>query len=342
MGGNALKHTKTSRLTAAEYHHLADKVVATLAQAWPEAKPHLVRSYGNKPDFGDMDVIVDGSGVPQDVAEQLRALFGSQEVVHNGPVWSCDVEGLQLDLIRMPSQDYATAVDYFAYNDCGNLMGRIARRLGFKYGHQGLSYLLREGDHLVAEIEVSRDPESVFRFLGFVEPQYDYRRFCRGFKTLQGMFAFVASSKFFDKTAYALEERNHTARTRDRKRASYRAFLEWLADGRVESGPAAGLPHDHHRSRAKIMFPEFAMRLNAAEQAHGAAKRRREIFNGQAVSALTGRTGKELGTLMAQLRQRYAGGPAAFDAWLDSCPSQEAIDAYVMDKHTELTRVEVP
>lgn len=342
MGGNALKHTQTSRLTAAEYHQLAAKVVATLAQAWPEARPHLVRSYANKPDFGDMDVIVDGTGVPQDVAEQLRELFGSQEVVHNGPVWSCDVDGFQLDLIRMSAQDYATAVDYFAYNDCGNLMGRIARRLGFKYGHQGLSYLLREGTHLVAEVEVSRDPESIFKFLGFVERQYDYRRFCRGFKTLEGMFAFVAASKFFDKTAYALEDRNHTARTRDRKRASYRAFLEWLAEGRVESGPSAGMPHDHHRSRAKMMFPDFAMRLNAAEQAHAAAKRRKEIFNGQAVSALTGRTGKELGALMAQLRHQYEGGPSAFDAWLDGNPTQAAIDAYVMNGHAELAKAEAP
>lgn len=340
MGGNALKHTKTSRLTADQYHRLAAKVVNTLAQAWPDARPHLVRSYGAKPDFGDMDVIVDGAGVPQNVAEQLRALLGSREIVHNGPVWSCDVEGFQLDLIRMPSGDYMTAVDYFAYNDCGNLMGRIARRLGFKYGHQGLSYLLREGDHLVSEVEVSRDPESIFRFLGFVEPQYDYRRFCRGFKTLEGMFAFVASSRFFDKTAYALEDRNHTARTRDRKRASYRAFLEWLAEGRVESGSCAGKPHDYHRSRAKMMFPEFAMRLTAAEQAHAAAKRRREIFNGQSVSALTGRTGKELGALMAQLRHQFAGGPTAFDAWLDGRPSQESIEAYVMDRHIELVRAE--
>lgn len=204
MGGNALKTVAVQRLSAADYAALSARVVGVLQQHWPHARPHLVRSVRNKADFGDMDVLVDRAGLSQDVAGDLRRLFGCQEVVHNGPVYSCDVDGFQLDLVCAASADYAASVDYFAWNDAGNLMGRVARRLGFKYGHAGLSYQLRDGDYLVADVEVSRDMPAVFAFLGYDAPGADYAAYQAGFDSLDAMFEFVAASSYFDPTAYAL------------------------------------------------------------------------------------------------------------------------------------------
>lgn len=335
MGGNALKTIKTTRLDADRYQALAHRVLAVLLAAWPEAKPHLVRSYEMKPDFGDMDIIIDAAGRPGDVESSLRTLFGCTEIVKNGSgqsaIWSCDVDNFQLDIICMPSEDYATAVDYFAYNDLGNLMGRVSRRLGFKYGHRGLSYQLREGNYLVADIVVSRDMPQIFEFLGYVEPQYDYARFDRGFRNLEGVFNFVASSRYFDCTAYALESRNHSARLRDRKRATYRAFLHWLEEGRVSSGKEAGLPGSHHLSRAELHFPGFAADLALAHSAHEAAKRRRQLFNGEVVSSLTGLSGKPLGALMSSIRNGFSDGVEAFENWLDQPATPEAVARYVLD-----------
>jgi len=326
MGGNALKTVATARLAADAYFALADRVLARLADAWPQARPHLVRSYAVKPDFGDMDVLVDRAGMPSDVPASLRDLFGCREVVHNGPVWSCDVEGFQVDLLTAPSADYAAAADYFAFNDAGNLMGRVARRMGFKYGHDGLRYVMREGDYVVADLLVSNDMPAVFDFLG-----YSHADFSTGFDTLEQMFAFVAASPYFDPGAYALEQRNHVARTRDRKRASYRAFLDWSERTSPPAGASSQDDKAAHLARADALFPGFATAREAATQALDAKRARRQLFNGERVAALTGLGGAQLGALMARLRTGYPGGGDAFDAWLDTAPAQDEVDHYIKE-----------
>lgn len=329
MGGNALRTVETIRLSKLDYAALAERALTELDAAWPLARPHLVRSYRAKPDYGDMDVVVDAEGVPADVAAELRRLFQSTEVVHNGSVWSCDVDGFQLDVLCMPSGDYETACDYFAYNDLGNLMGRVSRRMGFKYGHDGLSWQLRDGDQLVANVEVSKDMPKVFAFLGYDQPAADYATFENGFESLLDVFRFVTTSPWFDPTAYALESRNHTARIRDRKRPSYRTFLEWLERERVPAGARAGETPDCHLVRAMREFPQFTQRLHDAQLGHEAAKNRRARFNGQMAARLTGLAGKALGAFMAHVRNGYPGGRVAFDAWLDTGPSEQDVAVHL-------------
>lgn len=328
MGGNALNIIPAQRLPANRYHRLAFRTINALHQRWPGARPHLVRSYFLKPDFGDMDVIVDAEGFSESVGQGLCAMFACTQVVHNRPVWSCDVDGFQLDLICMPPEDYATAVDYYAWNDCGNLMGRVARRLGFKYGHRGLSYLLRDGDHLVSEIHVSRAMPAIFRFLGYDSPMADYERFRRGFATLGEMFAFVSESRYFDPSAYALEDRNHAARTRDRKRPSYCAFLTWLDTQKVRPGNQCGRDPEAHLQRACEVFPEFAVRLAAERGRHAQRIAHKQKFNGHLVAHWTGRSDKELGALMARCRDNHAGGAEGFNRFVATA-AREEIRAYV-------------
>lgn len=320
MGGSALRMIEARRLTAAEYRPVARRVLVELATAWPGSRPHLLRSYADKPDFGDIDVVVDAAGLPQDVHGSLSAMFGSVEVFENvsrrNMAWSCDVEGAQLDIIGMASEDYPTAIVYYSDNDLGNLMGCVAHRMGFKYGHDGLSYRLRDGTRVIADLEVSREPARIFEFLGYTEPQYDFARFRRGFKTLDGIFHFVASSRFFSPDAFLPENRNSRRRARDRSRKNYVAFVDWMQKGGIAPGSAAGLPSESHLARAKMLFPRFAIDLAVAHRADIRAQRRAEVFNGHVVSEIAGISGPSLGLLMELIKARFRCDASGFDAWV--------------------------
>src|SRR5690606_33914057 len=131
---------------------------------------------------------------------------------------------------------------------------------------------------------------------------YDYEAFVYGFQTLEQMFAFVASSPCFDPARYALQARNHTARVRDRKRASYRAVLEWLDREQPQAGALAGREPTWYLARAGCHFPALRRQLADALVAHQRQRQRRERFNGDIVAGLTGLAGEALGALIREIR----------------------------------------
>ena len=320
MGGKALKTMDARRMPAAEYHPFAARVAARLRARWPNARPYVIPAYETKPDFGDLDVLVDRAGVPDDALADLAMAFGSREVIDLKTTIALEVEGFQVDLIMVQSESYPCAAIYFAYNDAGNLLGRVARAMGFKFGFDGLTYLLRVGDRLIAEIVLSRDPRAILEFLG-----YDYEAFVYGFQALEDMFAYVASSPYFDPSRYALEARNHAARVRDRKRPSYRAFLAWLDATNPPAGTLAGQERTAYLERASRFFPRFPAELAEAMTGHTRQLLRRNRFNGHIVAEVSGFTGPRLGALVQEVRNGFPGGQGAFDAWLDTGPSDVAV-----------------
>lgn len=341
MGGDALKSVAVKRMDANHYRLLSTKVVRALAGELPATRPHLLRSYATKPDFGDIDVIVDAAGLPEDVPAVLRSIFGSQEVFENvsrrNMAWSCDYLGYQVDIIAMSTLDYPTATVYYSDNDLGSLMGGVAHPMGFKYGHDGLSYRVHDGTRLIGEVNVSRDPARIFEFLGYTSLQYDYARFLRGFKTLAGIFNFAASSRFFRPEAYFPEHRGARRRSRDRSRKNYVAFVDWLRAGAVPPGVAAHLDESAHLVRAKILFPQFSIDLANLYERDARDRRRRELFNGRIVSGVTGVHGSELGPLIEFMKKNFEGGIDAFNAWVDQLPGPDVPDlqSYINAAHAD-------
>lgn len=339
MGGHALKTVETARLGAVDFSLLSQRVTDSLCRAWPGARPHVVRGVRSKADFGDLDVIVDVAGVPTALRASLTDLFAPREIVKNGSVWSFDAGNFQVDLIVVASEDYAAACDYFAWNDAGNLLGRVAHRMGFKFGFDGLSYRLRNRDRVIAELPVSSDMRAVFAFLGYDRPGFNHDAYCDGFDTIEAMFRFVASSRFFAPHAYALSGRNHTARTRDRKRPTYNAFLRWLDETAPAPGTYSTLSRGMHFLRACAMFPAFAHAYDKACARHRAAELRKRKFNGKLVSDWTGVTGKRLGVLMQECRHEYPGGIEQFDAFVDGA-DREALRAYATRRAAAMNAME--
>ena len=349
MGGNALKDVGVVRLPARLYAALAEQVVARLGDGvlFPGLQARVIPAVRAKADFGDLDILVThpepGWGFDAARRAALAAVFQPTRLVTNGPVLSLDVTApgdemapeytgarFQVDLIHVPPDVFTFALAYFSYNDLGNLLGRVARHHGFKLGHNGLFRPLRapgNESHFVRDVVVTRDWSKALQLLG-----YDPARWEQGFDTMEEMFAFVMNSRAFHSSAFPFEHRSHRARVRDRKRPTYTAFLQHLANcGLVPATEMDADTLDVMRQRALAsaldQFEDFAKEW---QQAQADLKDRltfRQRFNGDVVRQLTGLDGAALGQHMRGLRARFSSDEALRAFVLDA--SDEALETFI-------------
>lgn len=337
MGGNALS-VPGVRLTAEQYAPVREFVETALASVLNGAavvQPPMVAvipSYANKPDFGDIDVLVstqDDEGI--DYVAVASAL-GSSQIVRNGEVTSfglpvlggcttasgrptaggCTTAGglFQVDLIQSREEAFDFALRYFSFNDLGNLLGRVAHKAGFKLGQYGLLYPLRDPlGNLIVELLVTHDWGRALSLLGYDPESYE-RGYNGGFRDLTDIFSFVLTSRYCNRNIYLLENRNATSRIRDRKRKTYSEFLEWLHHVPENAMPSFNWS-DKDDARKEFLgrafenFPEFFERYQEAVRQERMTARFKEKFNGILVGKVTGLTGKDLGLLMSFIRKSF-------------------------------------
>ena len=154
MGGNALKNTNTRRYNSDEYFKLFQVIGAQICDHVVQFG--LIKSYRNKDTFGDMDILYVHNGTIN-MRDVVTSLFNPNEIVVNGDVMSFNVEELQVDLIKVNLEEYDFAMKYFSYNDLGNLIGRVAHKLGLKFGRKGLLYVYRKNDKILGEVTITND-----------------------------------------------------------------------------------------------------------------------------------------------------------------------------------------
>lgn len=314
MGGNALK-TNTRRMSKTEMENATIEVVKALSELG--LKAYSIPYYRDKSSFGDIDLIVErdkedlGDGIRyrnDDLIEMAVTRFHSRDCAPNTNILSfeyrqsvLDEEGFQVDLIMMPPSIVQTAVNYFSYNDLGNFLGRTAHKMGFKYGHEGLLYYVRDKEHLTEVLSVSKNQSDILAFLG-----YNPSTFFKGFDSLNEVFEYAVSTPFFNKSLFALENLNHKNRTRDRKRANYNAFLTFIECNTV---PEYAYPDDKMEwlERAYSFFPHFQQQLIESQERHQREKEFKALFNGKLIMTYIPLKGKELGTFIGDFKQSLSG-----------------------------------
>lgn len=315
MGGNALAPFGARRVDAETAKEVAQKTHAAMSAI---AEKHglildmnLIQAYRTKPDFGDLDFVVDSrfmQGITRDkLLEELKAYFDSEIPFHNGgSVLSVGIpleDGgcLQVDLIWTSTINIVPSLAYFAWNDLGNLMGRIAHKFGFKYGHDGLWIILRDGTYQFDEILITRDTAEALTFLG-----YDAARWLEGFDTREDIYRFTASTRFFNKAIYELDNRNHTARVREKKRPVYMEFLEWVKNPPFELAEYQ-FPADKSENLPRLFeaFPHVKSMYEKAWAKLEEQKYFKTRFNASLVSAHTGRKDTALGEFMKFFKGNY-------------------------------------
>jgi hypothetical protein len=303
MGGHALKEGLTRRYGAAEYHALVPEVLRKLARVVLPSGTRIntITPLRSKESFGDMDVLVESDHLPHDWVERIRCEFMPRDMVKNGPVLSFDFEGLQIDVILAKADEYDWTLAYFSWGDTGNLIGRVAHKMGLKFGHDGLWLPFREGDYLFREILVTRDFHAALSMLGFDADWWE-----EGFSYQEDVFEFIARGAYFDPAIYALENRSAKDRVRDRKRAMYQGFLAWAGrnnQANFEDWPAS------KSSWLPVVFKAFPSAGVTYEQARTDLERHKKVrtkFDGKRIGEVTGFEGKALGGLMRAIRSSFA------------------------------------
>ena len=315
MGGNALtsQGINTKRLPASEYYNFQAKIQThfnQLFKVWPEK----ILAYRSKPDFGDLDLIVDMTSLPNGWYDTLSKAWDSKGWSINKAkdesecVVSMEVHQFQIDFIHVKTLLIESAIVYYSYNDLGNLIGRLAHEMGFSFGPFGLRQvqIYRALTHKYAEIYVSQDMPKVFEFLGL-----DYGMWTSGFDTLENIFEFVSSSRYFNPDIYLLTNRNYRDRVRDEKRSTYTKFLGWCETNKSrlthypwkhKNDPEKITEYDFHSARARDTWPEFDIQKLAEVAKYLRHKTLKEIWNGNNISEWTGLTGPDLGKFMSHCK----------------------------------------
>ncbi len=179
--------------------------------------------YKNKKSFGDADLIVSMEGFNRNVRDYIVDTFKPTEIFHNGNCYSFDYKELQVDLITLAPEHFDSNEMYLSYNDLGNFIGRIAQGFGLKYGQEGLWYEHYFKGMNIGRIQVSKDYKEIYKFLGL-----SYERWEQGFDELEDIFAYIATSPYFNWKLFQLDKLNKINRDRNLKRKSYMSFLEWM------------------------------------------------------------------------------------------------------------------
>lgn len=217
MGGNIWK--SSLRYNKNQYNTLVQELLSFAKDN--NIKMQNIPHYTAKETFGDVDIIIVDNDYNK---EKISSYFIDYPSKTNNKIKSILYNNFQIDFIFTNEDEFKSSIDYYSYNDLGNLIGRISKKLGIKYGHKGLSLIVRDDTHIISEIlfEKKNAKEVLYKMIG-IEKYIDYVP-----NTMEDIFNIVISSKFFDKEIYSLENRNNVARVRDKKRITYHNFLNYI------------------------------------------------------------------------------------------------------------------
>lgn len=287
---------ETRRVARDEYFVLVKEIKEKLFSIG-ESKFSDIPAYRSKPDFGDIDILICSDRPNR--REWIQELFQPMEIYHNSDCFSFDYKNVQIDFIFAKPENYETSLKYFQFNDLSNIMGRVYHKQGLRYGHDGLTLVVRDDTQVVGEILLSKNNDEILTFGG-----YDPVRYNKGFDTKLEIFEFAASTPYYNYEIFDLDNRNYRARTRDRKRPTYTEFLVWAQENATATGyewnsnKAAYLPRILHTFNKIDEFTDLL-------KDHSKKIKTKEMFNGNIVSDLTGLKGKELGAFMAQFKKIF-------------------------------------
>lgn len=311
MGGHALSSTSV-RLNKKNFEVVAAECEAQLKRLYPGKRISVLGSYRSKADFGDCDILVEcGDHYDPQVA---AIALGAVEVVRNGPVTSIGLvvdptvathenNMFQVDLVAIDLLAFNFALGYFGAGDAGNLLGRLYHSAGLAFRHDGLYYYFRDlenSDYKFREILLTQKFDEALSFM-----DYDPKVFQAGFDTQEDIYAYVASSSFFNSDIFLLHNRNAKSRVRDKKRAMYMNFLEWCKAHPYLTAYSYPEDKDVWLPRIAEFFPHFTAEYNKALSDIAELRAVKQKFNGELVSQITGLKGKELGAVMKHFKESF-------------------------------------
>lgn len=260
-----------------------------------------VYQVGEKTSFGDLDLVVESHPNSNiDLIVQYGSglgLFLEKERVLNGNALSLKIfyKGLnvQVDLIQAEPDKLEVTRSYLSYGDVGMVLGRMADSMSMKLGFNGLYYKYKNPDfsHVREDFFLCDQWSDILHFFG-----YSYADWYHGFSTYRELYLFLVSSPYFSAKVMHLENIGHKRRLRQKKRDSYRKFLEFCRGHKARLEPM-GL------EEIDLCYPGVKYRKEAKDLSLLRQKDLKKKFNGNIVHSLIPcLSGKPLGDFVKHLR----------------------------------------
>lgn len=300
MGGNLFK---LGRLPRNEYLEVEGEMRQYLDNKLGDFYriPHY---YGDKPDFGDLDIIV--SSAVSNWEEKRREIIGDLGITQYksiGHVFSTVYQNFQVDYFVIPAEHFESTYNFFCFNDLGNLLGKICRRFNLKYGEQGLAYVFRRDDeNYKKDIILTKDFAKICQFL-----QVDYRKWAEGFANLEEMFEWAIASPYFSVEPYLKPSKMLENRAKDRR--TIQKFIEYLHEKKITKTYEYLENRDDYLLWIIENFPEADLPTKIAHE-KDLEKRANLIkakFNGKLLMQLLPQLeGKKLGEFIIEFKKSFA------------------------------------
>jgi len=300
MGGNLFK---LGRLPRNEYLEIEQELRNYLDKKLGEHY-RIPRYYADKPDFGDVDIIISAAAITHNWEEFKQDLIHDlslKQYKSAGAVFSTVYRNFQVDYFVRKAEFFESTYHFLSFNDIGNLIGKIFKRFNLKYGELGLNYVFRRADnHYVRDIPVSTDFKQIFRFL-----QLDYAKWQQGFDSKKEMFDWVVACPYFSVVPY--QKMSKTLEKRVKERPTIQAFMQYLEDHHIQK-TYNFLDKDAYLPIISAFFPNSNLikEIEREKQREAYVNVIREKYNGRIIMELIPELkGKALGTFINDFQNQF-------------------------------------
>ena len=320
MGGKLFEAEGAVRITTQEYKEKYVPALTALLSAL-QIRFDFIQFYENKADQGNINILVNQSTIqPTNVANAIVDLNPNRKEVvmkflrekgykvktNSNIISFLYDDRLQVDLVFTKSSLYNYSLNYYSFNDLGGLIGRLTRGLNLKHGSNGLSYVLYNENKTkkLGDFLLTADHDRTLEIMGL-----SIERFKQGFKTLEEIFEYVTSSKYFGLSAFVIENMTCKDRHRDQKRNTFIKFDEYcLANADKLPTTSSNLPEDK-LAFLYTLFPELEDKVNAALKVEEESVLIAEKFNGHILMDMfpdLKANPKLLGKFISKFKEQYS------------------------------------
>jgi hypothetical protein len=327
MGG---KLFNLGRISRDQYLEIEVSMREYLDRKIGAATYHIPRYYATKPDFGDMDIIIqsDDATVWRTLRQDFVADLRVTEFKSAGNVFSTVYQGLQVDYFTAAPEFFESTYNYLSFNDLSNLLGKICRRFNLKYGEEGLAYVFRQQDgNYKKDLTISTDFAEICRFL-----KLDYPQWQQGFDDLTDVFNWVIASPYFSVNPYLHQAKSLEKRAKER--TTIQKFLAYLEEQGITKEYQYLENRDDYLPWIAEQFPaaDLLTKIALEQKLEERAIAFKAKFNGDRLMTLIPNlSGKSLGEFIVKLK----GQIPDFEEYILT-QQQEAIDRMILATHKNL------
>jgi hypothetical protein len=328
MGGNLL--TKGKRTSRDKYLIIEKEIRNYLNTVIGQDKYRIPRYYNTKPDFGDLDVIIDNSIIRNRKINEISFKDKIQNELElpickfNSGILTTLYKDFQVDYFPVDKSKLPMYTHYMDYN-IGNFIGKIGRRFNLKYGMDGLTYVYRGDDnHYKREKFITNDIKKIFELFDL-----DYLTWKNGFNSNTDSYNWLIKSKYFSTYTY-LNPKPGTKK-KAKERPEFNNFIQWLKDNNIERSFQFTSDEGKY-DLIQYYFPNINIKefIEESDKKYKQVKLIRSKFNGNIIMELIPNLkGKSLGIFMDRYKKNITDLYGNFDNFIVNSP-QEIINKSII------------